>query len=81
MPPGVIPRWRLDVLSPVDAAILWCYEGPTTKDILEQWNVDTDNSPYITLQRLNRCSLGRSKNPLIQLYKIGDFAEKSKEIV
>ena len=68
MPISFTNRWKCQIVSPIDGSVLWEDEGPTTKTLVEKYQEQTGNK-FLTLQKLNRTSLGRSKNPLIKLYK------------
>jgi len=79
MPTSHSNRWKCQIVSPVSRnEILWEGQGPTTKSIVEKYNQEVCND-FLTIQKLNRCSLGRSKNPLIKLFKIGDFGSRNIE--
>ena len=79
MPISHSNRWKCQVLSPIAInTVLWEGQGPTTKSIVEKYNTEVGND-FLTIQKLNRCSLGRSKNPLIKLFKIGDFGTRNIE--
>lgn len=79
MPISHTNRWKCQIVSPVDnMSVLWEGEGPTTKSIVTKYKTQINNN-FLTIQKLNRCSLGRSKNPLIKLFKIGEFASRNRE--
>lgn len=79
MPISFANRWKCQIVSPIDGSVLWESEGPTTKVLVETYQTETGNK-YLTLQKLNRTSLGRSKNELIKLYKIGEFATRNVDL-
>lgn len=62
-------KWKLTVLSPVNMKRIWSYEAKTTREIAEKWLEDTNNE-YISQAKLIRASVGRSKNPFIELERI-----------
>ena len=71
------PRWRCEILSPVDNKILWTVDAATSKKIVEAWREEAgEDNNYLTVQKLTRVSLNRSKNNLIKLYKIGSYANR-----
>lgn len=79
MPISFANRWKCQIVSPIDGAVLWEAEAPTTKSLVDIYQSQTGNT-YLTLQKLNRTSLGRSKNEMIKLYKIGEFATRNVEL-
>ena len=79
MPISHTNRWKCQIVSPIDTnAVLWEGEGPTTRSIVDKYGHEVGNE-FLTIQKLNRCSLGRSKNPLIKLFKIGEFGTRNIE--
>ncbi len=79
MPISHSNRWKCQILSPIKITeVLWEGQGPTTKSIVDKYSTEVNND-FLTIQKLNRCSLGRSKNPLIKLFKIGDFGSRNIE--
>ena len=76
MPVAHANRWKCQIVSPITNDVLWEGEGPTTRSIVSKYEESVGNG-YLTLQKLNRCSLGRSKNPLIKLWKIGEFGSRN----
>lgn len=79
MPISHSNRWKCQILSPINITdVLWEGQGPTTKSIVDVYKREVGND-FLTIQKLNRCSLGRSKNPLIKLFKIGDFGTRNIE--
>ena len=74
-------RWKCNIMSPIDNnAVLWECKAPTTKGIIDRYNEDIGNG-FLTLPKLNRCALGKSKSGMIRLYKIGDFSTRCVEDV
>ena len=78
MPISNSNRWKCQIVSPINEEVLWESTAPTTKILAEKYQEETGNN-YLTLQKLNRCSLGKNKNPLIKLFKIGEFGTRSFE--
>ncbi len=78
MPVSYNDRWKCQILSPIDSSVLWEGRGPTTKSIADKYTKEIGND-YITTQKLNRTSLGKSKNPLIKIFKIGDYSSRGIE--
>lgn len=78
MPVSFNDRWKCQVLSPIDSSVLWEGRGPTTKSIADKYSKEIGND-FITAQKLNRTSLGKSKNPLIKIYKIGEYSSRGIE--
>lgn len=78
MPISNNDRWKCQIVSPIDEMVLWEGIAPTTKLMAEKYQQETGND-YLTLQKLTRCSLGKSKNPLIKLFKIGEFGTRTLE--
>lgn len=80
MPISHVNRWKCQILSPISTDVLWEGQGPTTKSIVEKYEKEINNN-FLTIQKLNRCSLGRSKNPLIRLVKVGEFGRRNVEVL
>ena len=79
MPISHVNRWKCQILSPISTDVLWEGQGPTTKSIVEKYEKEINNN-FLTIQKLNRCSLGRSKNPLIRLVKVGEFGRRNVDV-
>jgi len=72
-------RWKCQIFSPINhEQILWECKASTTKKIIEVYNEEIGNG-FLTLPKLNRCALGKSKSEMIKLFKIGEFSTRCVE--
>lgn len=75
MPPPKEDRWKCHLVSPVDMkTILWQCSKPTIREIAQEWKNQTGNK-YLSEVRISRATLGKSKNELIKVYRIGQFCK------
>jgi hypothetical protein len=70
------PRWRIEVLSPVDLTVIWRCDGMNKHNITNKWLADTGNT-YLNISKINRIALGDYGKNFIRFYKIGSFARKT----
>jgi hypothetical protein len=71
-------RWKVVVISPVNNQELWSITSPTLIEAALKWRTETGND-YVSKSKLTRATLGKSKNELIQVFKVGNFDLKNKE--
>lgn len=74
------PRWRIEILSPVDYSVIWKCDAYSHANIYKKWFAETGNT-YLNKPKINRLALGGSigklTKTLIRFYKIGSFAQKT----
>lgn len=74
------PRWRIEILSPVDCSVIWKCDAYTHAHIYKKWFAETGNI-YLNKAKINRLArggdVGKFTKSLIRFYKIGSFAQKT----
>lgn len=69
------PRWRFNVLSPVDSTVIWAYDAFKVEEVHKKWKNDTGNS-FLSRAKAVRACNGELNCPFIKCYKIGDWADR-----
>jgi hypothetical protein len=60
--------------------VLWECSKPTINEISAEWKRQTGNN-YLSQVRLSRATLGKSKNELIKMYRIGQLGKARVKLV
>lgn len=67
------PRWRFEILSPVNGEVIWTYDAFKVNDVCKKWKKETGNT-FLSRAKAVRACNGELHCPFIRCYKINDWA-------
>lgn len=69
------PRWKFQVLSPVDGKVLWELTTAKSSTVGQKWKEQTGNS-YLSQAKVNRLTNGDTANPFIKVFRLNKLADR-----